>query len=218
MTSRQNDIRNIMNLMESVPAVSLDEAEPSELNSFANTVVEKIKSTMDANPTWGYSTIDNIGDIVYEFFKDDADLYERMVKQGWPKSGSSEFKFLNGLFKEKTGLGLYKYADKLEDEAHEADIKSIKPADKKIYKTIGDKLTVATSPKWAAENLMFYVMSAQKVVIEDTGSSFPSAVIGKPSLEAFKMTQEQFIEWLLAHGIKQKKRPVRKKSTPSYYD
>lgn len=219
MTSRQNDIRNIMNLMESAPPVSLSEAaDPSELERAVNAVIDHIKAAMDKNPQAGYAIIDNSGEYAAEIFPYADPIWERLYAAGWPQSSASEFKFLNEKFKEKFGLGLYKYADKLEDEAHQADLKSIKPADKKIYKTIGNKLTVSVTPKWAAENLMFYVMSAQKVVIEDTGSSFPSAVIGKPSLAEFKMTQEQFVEWLLAHGIKQKKRPTRKKATPSYYD
>lgn len=217
--NRNSDIRKLMNLMESAPAVTLTEDDTSVLVDFTDKVLDKIKADMDSDPEHATGIVDfSLDDLIYAFIeKESDDFYDKLVANGWPKP-AKEFKYLNDKFKEKFGLGFFKYADKLENAAYDTDKKSIKAEDKIIYKTIGDKLTISATPKWAAENLRFYVMSAKKVVIEDDGHSFPSAVIGAPSLEKFKMNQKEFIDWLLAHGIKQKKRPVQKKSPPSMYD
>lgn len=82
---------------------------------------------------------------------------------------------------------------------------------------LSDKLTVSVSPKWAAENLLYYI-SGQKVMIEDTGFSFPTAVFGPKAFEVLKMNKESFIEWLNSKGINQKKRPKKVKYTPPLYD
>lgn len=216
--NRHDDIRKIMNLMESAPEVTLTEADTSVLDSFTDQVIDYFKAKMEEYPDSATSIVENSSDFVYELLeKQPEDFYSQLVDMGWPKDPSKEFKYLNAKFKEKYGDGFYRFAEKLEDKAHEDDAKAIKPADKKIYTVLGDKLTVKATPKWAAEYLVFYI-SGQKVMVEDTGSSFPTAVFGKPTLTALKMTKEEFVDWLLAHGIKQKKRPKRSKPTPSLYD
>lgn len=217
--NRNDDIRNIMKLVESAGVVTLTEADTSIVDDLADKLVDEIKSQMDKNPDSGYAIIDNMSDLPHQLLAYDDPQWDNLFNAGWPQGGSKEFKFLNDKFKEKFGLGLYKYADKLEDEAHAADQKSIKPADKKIYKILSDKLTVTASPKWAAQNLEFYVMSPKKLVVQDTGSSFPAAVIGAPTLEFLKMDQAAMVQWLLDHGIKQRKRPSNKRrSSYSVYD
>lgn len=218
--NRHDDIRNLMNLVESAPAVTLTEDDTSVLADFTDKVIDHIKAEMEKKPEWATSIIDNSSsDLIYDLLAKESDeFYDALIASGWPKNPDKEFKYLNGKFKEKYGVGFFKYAEQLEDKAHDDDKKSIKPADKKIYKLIGDKMTVSVTPKWAAENLEFYVMSKAKIAVQDTGSSFPTIVLGKPSLEYLKMDQQQLIDWLIAHGISQRKRPTYKKSPPSYYD
>ena len=218
--NRHDDIRNLMNLMESVPAVTLTEADTSVVDSFTDLVIDTFKAKMDERPDWATSFIDNGSeDAVYDLIEKQPgeDFYDKLVASGWPKP-AKEFKYLNAKFKEKYGVGFFKYAEQLEDKSHDDDKKSIKPEDKKIFKLMSDKMTVSVTPKWAAENLEFYVMSKAKLAVQDTNRSFPTIVIGKPSLEYLKMDQQQMIDWMISKGFSQRKRPTYKKSPPPFYD
>lgn len=221
MSIRNKDIRSIMNLMESaVKDQALDATifeDENKLDALLNKVIEHIKAKMEAEPEWAMSVVDNISDILYEDFFSNEDVWNQALDLGWPENPNKELKLLNSKFKEKYGMPFVKYADKLYDDFMKADEKSIKAEDKSIYKMLSNKLTVTASPKWASQNLLYY-KSGQKVIIEDTGNSFPSAVFGPKAFEVLKMDKDSFIAWLEAHGIKPKKRPKNLKPTPPLYD
>lgn len=215
MTNRNNDIRRIINLFESA---NITEGSVDLLSEFTDKVIEAIKSEMDKDPEGALSFIDNSSDFIYDLISKEPDEFmDKVIELGWPENPRKEFAYLNKKFKEKYNMSFSGYADKLYDDFEKADIASIKPNDKKIYKLLSDKLTSTASPKWAAANLLYYV-SGKKVIVEDTGNSFPSAVFSDPSFNYLGVTKEQFIDWLESHGIKSKKRPKRHKPTPSLYD
>jgi len=217
--NRNDDIRNIMKLVESAPNVMIHEADLNQLASFVDKIITAIKKEIDADPTSGYAVVEYQTDVMpQELLAYDDPLWDELIAAGWPKNPKGEFKFLNNAFKEKYGLGLYAYADKAENEAHDADEQSIRPEDSAIYKLMGQKMTVKVSPKWAAENLTFYVSGQKLVVVERDSSNLPAAVFGKPSLTALGLSKEDLAEWLIDHGIKQSKRPKAIKRTPPMYD
>lgn len=208
-----------MKLMETAPSVLINEADVSQLKSFVDKVITELKKQIDDGGDSATSAVETYVDVVPQELLDyDDPLWDELIAAGWPKTPSKEFKFLNAAFKEKYGDGFYRYAEKVEDAAMLADEKSIKRADKAIYKLLSQKLTVKATPKWLAANFEFYTSGQKVVVVERDGTGFPEAVFGKPSFTFLSMTRDEFVHWLLEQGVPQGKRPKRSKPTPPMYD
>jgi hypothetical protein len=216
---RHNDIRNLMNLMESAIAPVVEaNAAPFDMASFMDQVLALAKKTIDEGGHNASSSVESVRDVISEklFAYGENDTYEAARKAGWP-THLKEYSFINKAFREKFGKSMEDYAYAVEDKAYARDARSIKPEDKAIFKLLSDKLTVKATPKWAAEYLMWYKYSATKIVVQDEGN-LPEAMFGPIAFKQLGITMADFAAWLEAHGIKQMKKPKRYKSPPPMYD